>query len=419
MHTGLFFIILGILLMEFMWERVLDCLNIRALSQNIPERLRHLHDHAAYARSQEYTRVRTRFAAVSSTFFFLIMACALWFEGFAWLDRQVSLVSTNDIICCLLFFGVISLVSDVAGLPFEVYSTFVIERKFGFNRTSPCTFAADKIKNTLLCWLLGGLLLGTITWLQGLTGKHFWLYALGVVTLFTCCMSMFYTSIIVPMFNKLQPLEEDSLRQKITEFVRKADFDLQHIWVIDGSKRSSKGNAFFSGFGRQKSIVLYDTLLNELTEEQIIAVLAHEIGHYRKKHILKHFAISCCSNALMLYLLSLCIGMPAVSNALGVQTPDFHIGLLGFGLLYSPASTLTGMLCNRFSRHAEFQADQCAASWCGSGAQLSEALCKLSAQSLANLTPHPLYVMANYSHPTLLQRIEALEKSAGQTGRNY
>ncbi|MBQ5996752.1 MAG: M48 family metallopeptidase [Bacteroidales bacterium] len=411
MHTVLFYIILLIIVCDFIGDQWLGMLNLRALSTGIPPELRHVYNAEEYARSQEYTRIRTRFSQTESVLVFVLMVCMLCFNGFAWLNDLVCRWSGNDIVRCLLFFGALDLLFNIISLPFEIYSVFVIEAEFGFNRTSPRTFAADKIKNMLLEWLFGGLLLGLVTWFYGLTERFFWIYALAGITLFELFMTVFYTSLIVPLFNKLEPLPDGPVKEAVSDFARRTGFDFQSLKVIDGSKRSSKGNAFFSGLGKRKSIVLYDTLINDLDVPHIIAVLGHEIGHYRMKHIRKNFIMACISNALMLFLLSLCLKSPAFSQALNVNEPNFHIGLLSFGLLYSPVSTITGLFSNILSRRAEFQADAFAAEACGNSDDLKDALCRLSAQSLTNLTPHPLYVFINYSHPTLLQRVQALQNA--------
>ncbi|MBP5612483.1 MAG: M48 family metallopeptidase [Bacteroidales bacterium] len=409
MHTVLFYIILLIIVCDFVGEQWLGMLNLRALSSDIPPELCHVYNAEEYARSQDYNRIRTRFSQTGSVLVFVLMTGMLCLNGFAWLNSLVCRWSDSEIIRCLLFFGSLDLMFNLVSLPFEIYSVFVIEAGFGFNRTTPRTFAADKIKNMLLDWLFGGLLLCLITWFYGLTERFFWIYALAGITLFELFMTVFYTSLIVPIFNKLEPLPDGPVKDAVAEFAHRTGFDFQSLQVIDGSKRSSKGNAFFSGLGKRKSIVLYDTLMNELDVPHIVAVLGHEIGHYRMKHIRKSFIVACVSNALMLFLLSLCLKSPAFSQALSVDEPNFHIGLLSFGLLYSPVSTVTGLFSNFLSRRAEFQADAFAAEACGNSDDLKDALCRLSAQSLTNLTPHPLYVFFNYSHPTLLQRIRALQ----------
>ncbi|MGB1308496.1 MAG: M48 family metallopeptidase, partial [Oceanihabitans sp.] len=299
--------------------------------------------------------------------------------------------------------------SDILTTPFSYYQTFIIEEKFGFNKTTKKTFWLDKAKGWLMSIILGGLILSAFIWFYQTTGKHFWLYAWALITVFTIFMNMFYAKIIVPLFNKQTPLESGSLRDKIADYANTVGFTLENIFVIDGSKRSTKANAYFSGFGSEKRVTLYDTLINDLEEEEIVAVLAHEVGHYKKRHIIFNLTSSILLTGFMLYLLSLFISNPILSEALGASTPSFHIGFIAFGILYSPLSEITGMLMHWVSRKFEYQADNYAKNTYNATALIS-ALKKLSKNSLSNLTPHKAYVFMHYSHPTLLERIENLTK---------
>ena len=299
--------------------------------------------------------------------------------------------------------------SSILSLPFSYYSTFVIEEKYGFNKTNLKTFVLDKFKGILMGVLLGGGLYSLIVWLYQIMGANFWLYAWLVITLISVFLNMFYARLIVPLFNKQTPLENGSLRNQIEDYAGKVGFDLKNIFVIDGSKRSTKANAYFSGFGREKRITLYDTLIHDLDEEEIVAVLAHEVGHYKRHHILFNLAMSIISTGFLLWLFSLFVGQPIFSEALGVQQPSFHIGLVAFGVLYTPISEIIGLFMNQLSRTFEYQADAYAKQTFASK-PLMEALKKLSKNNLSNLTPHPLYVWYHYSHPTLLQRFRALKK---------
>ena len=258
--------------------------------------------------------------------------------------------------------------------------------------------------------IVGGSLLALIIWLYNTTGTYFWLYAWGVITIFTVFMNLFYARLIVPIFNKQTPLEEGSLRTKIEAYAKKVDFSLSHIFVIDGSKRSTKANAYFSGFGNEKRVTLYDTLINDLEEDEIVAVLAHEVGHYKKNHILYNLLVSILLTGFTLWIFSLCIESEVLSQALGVPKASFHIGLVAFALLYSPISEITGLFMNKLSRKFEYQADNFA-SKTYNGGSLINALKKLSKNSLSNLTPHPTYVYVHYSHPTLLNRFRNLKQA--------
>jgi STE24 endopeptidase len=299
--------------------------------------------------------------------------------------------------------------SDILHTPFEVYDTFVIEQKFGFNKTTVKTFILDKLKGWLLGAIIGGGLLAVIILIWQKTQMLFWIYAWLVVSAFSVFMVLFYSNLIVPFFNKQTPLQEGELRDAIQQFAGKVGFKLDNIFVIDGSKRSTKANAYFTGFGAKKRIVLYDTLINEMETDEIVAVLAHEIGHYKKKHVLQGLVISLLQTGVLLFVFSLFVGSPVLSKSLGVENPNFHIGLVAFGILYTPFSFVLDIFMNLLSRKNEYQADAFAAQNFNPGS-LASALKKLSVKNLSNLTPHPLYVFFHYSHPTLLQRLEHLNK---------
>jgi STE24 endopeptidase len=296
---------------------------------------------------------------------------------------------------------------DLINTPFALWDTFVIEERFGFNKTTPKTFILDKLKSWMLGAVIGGGILAAIIWFYTLTGRNFWIFAWILVSAFTIFMYMFHSTLIVPLFNKQTPLEEGELRQAITGFSERAGFRLQNIFVIDGSKRSTKANAYFSGLGAKKRIVLYDTLINDLKTGEIVSVLAHEIGHYKKKHTLSGVILSILQTGVILFILSLLVGNPALSKALGASVPSFHIGLIAFGILYSPLSMLLGIGGNILSRKHEYQADRYAGEMHKPG-DLVSALKGLSRKNLSNLTPHPAYVFIHYSHPPLFQRVKAL-----------
>jgi STE24 endopeptidase len=327
--------------------------------------------------------------------------------GFGILNEFSYSVFNNYIFVALLFFGILMFASDILNTPFSVYDTFVIEAKFGFNKTKPFTFIGDKLKGWLLGALIGGGLLALIIWFFQLSGEYFWLLAWATVSVFTIFMTMFYSQLIVPLFNKQTPLEEGDLKAAIKEMADKTGFKLDNVFVIDGSKRSTKANAYFTGLGSKKRIVLYDTLISDLSQEEIVAVLAHEIGHYKKKHNLKGTISGLIQAGLTFFLFSLLINNPDLSAALNVEKPNFHISLIAFGILYSPVSMIIGVFSSIISRRHEYQADRFAAENSNAEALIS-ALKKLSGKNLSNLTPHPLYVFFHYSHPTLVQRIQAL-----------
>lgn len=402
------YIIIGIFVIEYVFGRILTYLNSKSNRGPLPEELKDTFDEEKYLKTQEYEKVNTRFGVITGTFSFLLILLMLIFGGFGMLDQWVRTITGGEAITTtLLFFGVLAVASDVLGIPLELYHTFVIEEKFGFNKMTIGTYVADKVKGYLVGGIIGVFIISFIVWFYETTGEVFWLYAWGLVTFFMIIMTALYGSIIVPMFNKLTPLEEGELRTAIEEYASKVNFKLQNVFVIDGSKRSGKSNAYFTGLGPKKKIVLYDTLIEQHTTEELVAVLAHEIGHYKKKHIPVSMVVSILQTGLVLYILSLFVGNPVLSQALGGTEPSFHLGLVAFGMLYSPISTVTGILMNMLSRKNEYEADNYAATTY-KGKALKNALKKLSANNLSNLRPHPLYVFINYSHPPLLSRLKAI-----------
>jgi len=403
----LFFLIIFFVVADFVLERYLTYLNIQYSKQELPPILQNIYDEEKYKKQQEYFRTNTRFSMLTSTLSFVIILLMLIFGGFGWLDNLLRKITEHQILLPLLYFGVLFFASEIINLPFEWYDTFVIEEKFGFNKVTPKLFIVDKIKEILLAVIIGGGILAVIIWIYTLTPNYFWLWAWLAVTLFSLIMNMFYSEIIVPLFNKQTPLPEGELRAEIEKFASKAGFKLSNIYVIDSSKRSTKANAYFSGLGNKKRIVLFDTLLNKLTTEEIVAVLAHEIGHYKHKHTLYQFLISLPVNLLLFFLLGYILKSDIFAQVLGVTSASFHINIIVFSLLYAPVSLLLGIFSNILSRKFEFQADAFAAQH-GYANSLQTGLKKLSETSLSNLMPHPLYVFFHYSHPTLYQRLTKL-----------
>ncbi len=407
--TTLFYIIIGILILNFIVDKVLNYLNAQHFKDDLPDEIADVYDAEEYRKSQIYKTTNYKFGILTSTFSLLITLLFFVFDGFEFVDSIARNFSNKPIIIALIFFGIIMIGSDFISTPFSYYKTFVIEEKFGFNKTTKKTFILDKIKGWLMLAILGGGILTLIIWFYQLTGKHFWLYAWALVAAFSIFMNMFYSKLIVPLFNKQTPLQEGSLRNKISEYAKSVGFNLNKIFVIDGSKRSTKANAYFSGFGNEKRVTLYDTLINDLNEDEIVSVLAHEVGHYKKKHIIFNLISSILLTGLTLFILSIFISKPILSEALGVAIPSFHIGLIAFGLLYSPISEITGLIMNYFSRKFEYQADNYAKNTYKAEPLIS-GLKKLSKNSLSNLTPHKAYVFMHYSHPTLLDRIKSLKQ---------
>ena len=415
MQDFIFWFIIAIITTDFIFENYLDYLNIKHMGKKLPPELKDIYDKEKYAKQQAYQRTNHRFGIISGTFSFILLLGMFLLYGFAFVDSIVWSITSHSILAALLFFGIILFVSHLVQLPFSIYDTFVIEEKYGFNKTTPRTFILDQVKGLLLGAILGGGLLALIIFIYQKTHDMFWIYAWLVVAFFSIFMAMFYSNLIVPLFNKQTPLAEGELRDAIQKFAGKARFKLDNIYVINGSKRSSKANAYFTGFGTKKRIVLYDTLIDDMKTEEIVAVLAHEIGHYKKKHVLQGLLISLLQTGVMLFIFSLLIDSPHLSRALGVEQPNFHIGLIAFGILYTPVSFILGIFMNRLSRKNEYQADRFAAQNYRPQ-PLAAALKKLSQKNLSNLTPHPLYVYFNYSHPPLLQRLNHLKKYKEKKG---
>jgi len=403
----LFYIIIGIVIFNYALGRFLEYLNAKRYNDQLPEEVKDVYDNEQYKKSQKYKKVNYRFSIITATFSVLVILAMFFFKGFAFVDNIARNFTSHPILLALIFFGIIMLASDLINTPFSVYDVFVIEEKFGFNKTTVRTFILDKIKGWLLGGIIGGGILAAVIWFYQQTTDYFWLIAWIFVSLFSIFMTMFYSTLIVPLFNKQTPLEEGELREKIMTFSEKVGFKLKNIFVIDGSKRSTKANAYFSGLGAKKRIVLYDTLIADMKPDEITAVLAHEIGHYKKKHTLSGTILSIIQSGIILYIFSLFVGNPLLSEALGVSETSFHIALITFGFLYSPISIVLGLGFNVLSRKHEYQADRFAGEKFNPESLIG-ALKRLSGKNLSNLTPHPVYVWFNYSHPTLLQRIRAL-----------
>lgn len=406
--TLVFYIIIAFIILSFVIDQVLDWLNAKHFDDPIPQELADVYDTETYRKSQDYKKVNAKFSTLTSSFMLVITLLFFALDGFAFIDQIARSMSDNEIIVGLIFFGIIMLGSDILTTPFSYYKTFIIEERFGFNKSTPKLFLADKLKGWLMTIIVGGGLLALVIWFYQISGSLFWVYAWIVFAVFALVMNMFYAKLIVPLFNKQTPLEEGSLRNKIEQYAARVGFKLDNIFVIDGSKRSTKANAYFSGFGSEKRITLDDTLINDLEEDEIVAVLAHEVGHYKKNHIIVNLFASVILTGFTLWLLGMFISNSIFSEALGVAEPSFHIGLIAFGILYSPISGITGFLMSVLSRKFEYQADNFAKNTYA-GDPLISSLKKLSRNSLSNLTPHPLYVKLHYSHPTLLQRYRNLK----------
>jgi STE24 endopeptidase len=405
-------VLLTALVVDYLVGLVAEGLNLRAMADEPPESLRDLYEGDAYRRSQEYTRARTRLRIAGAT---LQLALVLGFwalDGFDHLDLALRGLGLGSIPTGLLFIGSLLVGGTLATLPLRLYGIFVIEERFGFNRTTPKTFVLDFLKSFALGVVFGLPILALILlFLEG-AGDWGWLACWGVVVTFTLFFSYVFPTWILPLFNRFEPLEEGELRSALASYARSAGFDLEGIFIIDGSRRSSHGNAFFTGFGRNKRIAFYDTLLEKHSASELVAILAHEVGHYRRHHMTKGLVLSILHTGLHFYLLSLALVRPELYAAFGMTEASVYSGLVFFGLLFSPVDRLLSLFLFARLRKHEFEADRFAAETLEKPLALVDSLRKLARENLTNLTPHPFYVLLNYSHPPLARRIDAIRRHA-------
>ena len=411
-----FFIIISLVIFNYLFSNILDYMNHRNWKDEIPNELKDFYDKEKYKKAKNYALSKNKISLFSSSLSFLLVISLIVFNGYGIIDQFVSfnltksfdsLQISSNFIQSGVFFLTLFILNSIISIPFSYYNTFVIEEKFGFNKTTKLTFFIDIIKSTLLSFFIGGILLFLALYLYENLNDGFWLWLWIGLSLLMILINMFYADLIVPIFNKLTPLDDGELRNKIEKYSKDVGYLLKNIYVIDGSKRSTKANAFFSGLGPRKTIALYDTLIEKHTENELVAVLAHEVGHFKKKHIFSGLIMSIIQIGIMSFFFELCLKLPEISIALGGLESSFHLGLVGFSIIFSPISILSGIIMNYNSRKNEFEADAYAKETFN-GEDLSLALKKLSVDSLSNIYPHPLYVFFHYSHPPLIQRLRAL-----------
>ncbi|NVO09510.1 MAG: M48 family metallopeptidase [Bacteroidales bacterium] len=409
MVNTLYFFIIAILVFNLLFSIILEQINLAVRSIKLPDLISDVYDSDNYLKQQEYEREKVRFSQIETIFGSILIIFFFSLKGFGHLQLFVSNYSNSIIVQTLLFFGILGLVSFLISIPFSYYDNFVIEEKFGFNKSSKKLFFIDNIKTLLLSTIIGGILIGFLTWLYTKNPHLFWLMALGVVLIFSLLMNALYSSIILPLFNKKTPLKEGDLKHKVLSFAESQGFSINNIYLLDGSKRSSKANAFFTGFGKKKKIFLYDTLTNSLNNEEIVAVLAHELGHYKRHHIWVNLIIGIIQSSIFLYFFNLISQSAIFTQVMGgtTNTPVFYLNIICFVLLINPVETILGILLNLISRKMEYSADSFANKY-GLGQDLGTALKKISSLNYSNLTPHSLYVIINYSHPPLYERLKAL-----------
>ena len=407
MAKTLLILIIAFVTLEFIVSSVLSWLNTKWMTHSVPPELEGLYDEEKYRKQQDYMRTNKRVSLIARCVSFVLTLVILGFGLLGWLDNQCKIWTDLPVLQVILFLVIYNLFNTVIGLPFSYYSTFVIEERFGFNRTTHKTYWLDALKSFLVSTVISAVLLGVVYWLYQTFGQQFWIWATLVCAVFIIFFTMFYSNLIVPLFNKQTPLPEGELRDAITAALEKFGSKFKDIYLINGSKHSTKANAYFTGFGPKKRIVLYDTLMDKMTTEEIVAVLAHEFGHYKHRDTFRNMLISIATIAVNLFIFSLLVGNPDLPAALGGTAPSFILALVAFSLLLSPIDIALSPMGSAISRRAEYRADAFAAEH-GHGEALISGLKKLAAHALSNLTPHPLVVWYSYSHPTLAQRIRAI-----------
>ena len=400
-------IFIGFIILNFSFSSILEYINDKNWKNDIPSELEDFYNKEKYLQAKEYKKFRGKVSLISSIISTSLTLLILLTGIYGYVSDYIYEIYSSSFIHSAIFFLFFYFINMIISIPVSFYSTFVIEEKFGFNKTTKKTFFTDILKGILMTLIIGGFLLGAALFIYDFFSDGFWIWLWLGLSLFTIFMSMFYTTLIVPIFNKLSPLENGTLKEKIHNYSREIGYSLKNIFIIDGSKRSSKANAYFSGLGPKKTIALFDTLVEKHTEEELVAVLAHEVGHYKKNHIKQGMIISVIQIGLMCYLFEICTKLPEITTALGAEVGAFHLGLIGFSLLFSPIGLILGIFGNIISRKNEFEADDYAKKTYD-GESLKLALKKLSVDSLTNLYPHPLYVFIHYSHPPLLERLKAL-----------
>jgi len=399
------FIILFSIIIDYFIHEIADLLNLKDLKKKLPAELAQIYEPEKYKKSQNYLRANTRFELIESTFSLLVFIIFWFGKGFYFVDQYVKSLSHTLLLTGIIYIGILILLKGIISIPFSLYATFVIEERFGFNKTTLITYLKDMAKGVGLAVLLGTPLIAGILAFFEYAGKNGWWLCWAGVTLFMLIIHFLAPTFIMPLFNKFKPIEEGELKNAILNYADSIKFPLKNVFVMDGSKRSSKSNAFFTGFGKNKRIVLFDTLIENHTTSELVAILAHEMGHFKKKHIFQNIILGIVQTGISFFLLSLFISYQGLFDAFYIKEPSVYGGLIFFGILYSPIGFFTGIFLHLLSRKNEYAADRFAVETTSNRESLSNALTKLSTHNLSNLTPHPFYVFLNYSHPPLLERI--------------
>ena len=407
--------ILAILIGGYLLELIIDTLNVRHVKTELPREFEGAYDAEKYRKSQEYLKENTRFGLITDSVMTPLTIAFILFGGFNIVDQFARGFGLGHIPTGLVFAGLLMLASQIINLPFSIYDTFVIEEKYGFNKTRPKTFVLDILKGWGLAVVIGAPLFSLVLWFFEKTGPWAWAYCWAAVSIFQLFFMFIAPVVILPLFNKFTRLEEGGLKEAVEGYARDRDFKMKGVFTMDGSRRSTKSNAFFTGFGRFRRIVLFDTLIEKHKVEELVSILAHEMGHYKKGHILKSLLISILTMGLMFFILSLFINNRELFDAFKMKETSIYGSLLFFGFLYGPIEMILSIFGNMLSRKHEFEADVYAVKTYGRPMFFIEALKKLSIDNLSNLTPHPLKVFLSYSHPPVLDRIRAIRKNAGMS----
>ncbi|MBC8418102.1 MAG: M48 family metallopeptidase [Desulfobacteraceae bacterium] len=403
-------IILAILIGDYLLNLIVDIQNVRYLRTDLPEEFSGYYDREKYRKSQEYLKENTRFGFVTDSITTPVTIGFILFGGFNLIDQFARSFHLSAILTGLIFAGILVFASQILSIPFSIYRTFVIEEKYGFNKTTPKTFVLDIVKTWVLAAVIGGILFSGVLWFFEETGPLAWVYCWIAVTLFQVFLIFIAPVVIMPIFNKFVPLEDGELKSAIEGYAKGQDFKLKGVFTMDGSRRSTKSNAFFTGFGRFRRIVLFDTLIEKHTKDELVSVLAHEMGHYKKRHVLKSIVISILTTGLMFFILSIFINNRELFAAFRMEHTSIYASLFFFGFLYVPIDMILSVFGNMLSRRHEYEADDYAVTTYRKPQSMIAALKKLSVDNLSNLTPHPFKVILTYSHPPVLERIKAIRR---------
>lgn len=405
-------IILTALLAEYILNTISDIMSVRSMQNGIPDELKDVCDPSMYEKTRMYTKIRTNFGIFENSVFLAGLLIFWWLGGFSKLDEIVRSITDSILLRGLLFIGILLIIRSVASLPFQIYSTFVIEEKFGFNKTTPIVFLTDIIKAVILTIVIGvPLIIGVLAFFE-YAGKYAWLYCWIMGTIVVIVLQFIAPTWIMPLFNKFKPLEEGELRKAILEYARSVNFSLKDVFIMDGSRRSTKANAFFTGFGKNKRVALFDTLLQKYLPEELVIILAHEIGHYKQKHVQKGIILTILHMGFMFFVMSLFIREKGLFDAFFVSEVSVYAGLIFFSLLFSPLEFFLSIVFNYISRKHEFSADEFAVQTYRAPEKMIGVLKKLHIDNLSNLQPHPFQILLKYSHPPLLSRIRRIRESA-------